>query len=78
MLLDWIKSSLEPNLSEDGIAGFDFLGHNVRQFSVGKHKSAKFFGKSIGFVTLIKPSKTSCKKHQIGYLATLKYDCDLS
>ncbi|MBC6477373.1 MAG: group II intron reverse transcriptase/maturase [Hormoscilla sp. GM7CHS1pb] len=42
-------------------AGFDFLGFNVRQYKVGKHRSGKT-GK--GFKTLIKPSDKTIKTHK--------------
>ncbi len=43
--------------------GFDFLGFNVRQYKVGKHKSGKKNDKGLGFKTLIKPSKDACSRH---------------
>ncbi|MCG5058549.1 MAG: group II intron reverse transcriptase/maturase [Limnoraphis sp. WC205] len=46
--------------------GFDFLGWNFRQHSVGKHHSGKTGGKNsklIGFKTIIKPSKKAIKAH---------------
>ena len=53
--------------------GFDFLGFNVRQYKMGKHKSATvakgnqwsgYEGKKpLGFKTLIKPSKKATQKH---------------
>ena len=41
--------------------GFDFLGFNVRQYKVGKHRSGKT-GK--GYKTLIKPSAEAIKTHK--------------
>lgn len=44
--------------------GFDFLGFNIRQHSVGKYRAAKKTnGESLGFKTLIKPSKEAVKRH---------------
>ncbi len=44
--------------------GFDFLGFNIRQYPVGKYQSGKNTrGKTLGFKTIIKPSKESIKKH---------------
>jgi Retron-type reverse transcriptase len=46
--------------------GFDFLGWNFRQYPVGKHHAGKTGGKSsktLGFKTLIKPSKKAIKAH---------------
>ncbi len=60
-----IAHTLNPELSEDGIAGFDFLGYNIRQFPAGKYVSAKNSNKDIlGFNTFITPSKNACKEHQ--------------
>ena len=60
-----ITHSLNPELSEDGIAGFDFLGYNIRQFPAGKYVSARNGNKDIlGFNTFITLSKNACKKHQ--------------
>lgn len=44
--------------------GFEFLGFNVRQYSVGKHNSGKLWnGRKLGFKTLMKPSKEKVKIH---------------
>ena len=46
--------------------GFNFLGFNIRQYPVGKHKSGKSGGnnsKLLGFATNIKPSKEAIKAH---------------
>ncbi|HAX78770.1 MAG TPA: group II intron reverse transcriptase/maturase [Cyanobacteria bacterium UBA11372] len=44
--------------------GFDFLGFHVQQFPVGKYTSGKDTkGKSLGFKTIITPSKEKCKLH---------------
>lgn len=60
-----LTHSLHPELSEDGSAGFDFLGHRIQQFPVGKYKSSiNSQGKNLGFITLIFPSKKACKTHQ--------------
>lgn len=60
-----IAHTLLPELSEDGRAGFDFLGYNIRQIPAGKHKCARNARKQVlGFNTLITPSKQSCTKHQ--------------
>lgn len=60
-----IAHTLNPELSEDGIAGLDFLGYNIRQFPAGKYNSARNGNRDIlGFYTLITPSKESCKRHQ--------------
>lgn len=46
--------------------GFDFLGFEIRQYKVGKHKSGKLGGpgnRLLGFKTIIKPSKKAIKRH---------------
>lgn len=60
-----LTHTLDPLLSEDGIAGFDFLGHHIQQYPAGKYRSARdHLGRSLGFKTLIVPSKQACKAHQ--------------
>lgn len=60
-----LTHTLHPELSEDGKAGFDFLGHHIRQFPAGKYKSTKDSqGKTLGFITLITPSQKGSKAHQ--------------
>ncbi len=61
-----IAHTLHSELSEDCKAGFDFLGHHIQQFPVGKYSSAVHptTKKSLGFRTLITPSPDACKKHQ--------------
>ncbi len=61
-----IAHTLIPEQSEDGQAGFDFLGYHIQQFPAGKYRSAKHPGtqKALGFRTLITPSKDACKRHQ--------------
>jgi len=55
-----IAHTLHPHLSEDGQPGFDFLGHHIQQMRVGKYRDNKnSHGKSLGFITLITPSKTA-------------------
>lgn len=45
--------------SEEGEAGFNFLGFQVRQYPVSQYNSAQ----GRGFKTLIKPSKEAIKRH---------------
>ena len=56
--------------------GFDFLGFNIRQYPVGKHKSGKNGGngKLLGFKTLIKPSKKSILAHHSALKEVIKRD----
>ncbi|MGB3207972.1 MAG: group II intron reverse transcriptase/maturase [Crinalium sp.] len=60
-----LTHTLKPILSEDGIAGFDFLGHHIQQYPTGKYRSNRNSqGKILGFNTLITPSKKASKVHQ--------------
>ncbi|KOR36666.1 MULTISPECIES: group II intron reverse transcriptase/maturase [Planktothricoides] len=55
--------------------GFDFLGFNIRQYPVGKHKSGKtggFKSELLGFKTLIKPSKKAIKAHHVALKVVIK------
>jgi RNA-directed DNA polymerase len=45
-------------------AGFDFLGFNIRQHKAGKYTSGRDTkGRTLGFKTIISPSKDSQKEH---------------
>jgi len=58
-------ASATPELSEDGKAGFDFLGHHIQQFPTSKYRSAtNAYGTKLGFNTLITPSKKASRAHQ--------------
>ena len=60
-----IAHTLVAEKSEDKIAGFNFLGYNIRQYPAGKYVSAhKTNGDILGFKTIINPSQEACKKHQ--------------
>ncbi|MDJ0534399.1 MAG: group II intron reverse transcriptase/maturase [Xenococcaceae cyanobacterium MO_207.B15] len=61
-----IAHTLYPDRSEDGKAGFDFLGYHIQQYPTGKYKCPKHpkNRNPLGFITLITPSKDACKKHQ--------------
>ena len=68
-----IAHTLNSEKSEDGIAGFDFLGYNIRQYPAGKYVSARNGNKDIlGFKTLIIPSTESKKNHQKKIRETIK------
>ncbi|MDJ0724860.1 MAG: group II intron reverse transcriptase/maturase [Prochloraceae cyanobacterium] len=62
-----IAHILKAELSDDGIAGFNFLGFNIRQYKRGKHKSDfnsnRIKPEPLGFDTLIIPSKEKVKLH---------------
>ncbi len=60
-----LTHTLHPELSEDGEAGFDFLGHHIQQFPAGKYQSSRNgHGQLTGFNTLITPSAKASKAHQ--------------
>ena len=61
-----IAHTLISKQSEDRKAGFDFLGYHIRQFPIGKHRSAihPSTKEKLGFRTLISPSKDALKRHQ--------------
>ncbi len=60
-----LAHTLLPEESEDGIAGFNFLGFNIIQRPAGKYVSAwNSHGKILGFNTFITPTKEACKRHQ--------------
>lgn len=76
LLSDWLaKMGLELKPSKtrlthtfertsEGEAGFNFLGFHIRQYPVGKYKSARNPKHQIlGFKTIIKPSKEGVKRH---------------
>ncbi len=60
-----LTHTFKPELSEDGFAGFDFLGHHIRQFPAGKYRSSQTrHGHLTGFNTIITPSAKASKAHQ--------------
>ena len=77
LLADWLKPiglqfkaektrlthTLDDSMSEDGKAGFDFLGFHIKQY-YSTRESMFRNKKPLGFKTLIVPSKKSCQKHQ--------------
>jgi RNA-directed DNA polymerase len=59
-----ICHTLNQRIMEDGkteTPGFDFLGFNIRQYPVGRHRGLKNI--LLGFKTIIKPSKKSILAH---------------
>ena len=57
------KTRLTHTLEEyEGETGFDFLGFEIRQHRVGKHRSRSYRGEA-GFKTFIKPSKEAQRRH---------------
>lgn len=68
-----IAHTLLPEESEDGNAGFNFLGFHIRTFKVGYHSSFRLStGKRPGIRTLITPTKEAYKKHQKKLRDTIK------
>ncbi|MBD2504663.1 group II intron reverse transcriptase [Anabaena azotica] len=60
-----LTHTFKPELSEDGKAGFDFLGHHIQQHPAGKYRSnTNAQGTILGFNTLITPSAKASKVHQ--------------
>lgn len=60
-----VAHTLHPQLSEDGQAGFNFLGHHIQHRQVGKYRENKnSFGTRLGFITLITPSKKAIDTHK--------------
>ncbi len=59
-----LTHTFNPELSEDGKAGFDFLGHHIQQYPAGKYRSTiNSYGTILGFNTLITPSAKASKVH---------------
>ncbi|MHC5729741.1 MAG: group II intron maturase-specific domain-containing protein, partial [Nostoc sp.] len=59
-----LTHTLNPEQSEDDIAGFDFLGHHIQQYPAGKYRSSKdSHGNLLGFNTIITPTKKASKAH---------------
>jgi RNA-directed DNA polymerase len=68
-----LTHTLNPELSEDGKAGFDFLGHHIQQYPAGKYRSnVNPHGTILGFNTLITPSAKASKNHieEVGRIIT--------
>ncbi|WP_442950061.1 group II intron reverse transcriptase/maturase [Nostoc sp.] len=68
-----LTHTFNSELSEDGKAGFDFLGHHIQQYPAGKYRSnTNPYGITLGFNTLITPSAKSSKAHteEIGRIIT--------
>ncbi len=58
-----LTHSLRSNLSEDGKAGFDFLGYHIFQHEIGKNSQHTNAGKKIEYKTFLIPSKKNQKTH---------------
>jgi RNA-directed DNA polymerase len=59
-----LTHTFNSELSEDGNAGFDFLGHHIQQYPAGKYRSSKdSHGNILGFNTIITPTKKASKAH---------------
>jgi RNA-directed DNA polymerase len=60
-----VAHTLHAHLSENGQAGFDFLGHHIQHKKVGKYRDNKNnLGEKLGFITLITPSKKAIDSHK--------------
>lgn len=59
-----LTHTLNPELSDDGTAGFDFLGFHIQQYPAGKYRSSRNLHQKItGFITLITPTKKASQAH---------------
>jgi len=60
-----IAHTLLSSESEDNIAGFDFLGYNVRQFPAGKYKTGmdRQQKERKNFITILTPNNKSITRH---------------
>ena len=68
-----LTHTLKADLSEDGKAGFDFLGFHIQQLRAGKHRCSKdTHQRPTGFITLITPTKKKCKVHQLKIREVIK------
>jgi RNA-directed DNA polymerase len=75
IIVDWLKGmglELKPSKTQithtfykyEGKVGLDFLGHTIRQYKVGNYRADHDSkGRSLGFVTLITPSKEKVLLH---------------
>jgi RNA-directed DNA polymerase len=53
-----LTHTLEDSLSEDGKAGFDFLGFHIQQHHAGEHRCSKNLHRQLTrFITLITPTR---------------------
>ncbi len=60
-----LAHTLLPSLSDDGIAGFKFLGFQIKQFKVSKYKGNRStHGKLQDFDLYIYPTSEAVSKHQ--------------
>lgn len=59
-----LQSSDTSEEGFDGEVGFNFLGYTIKQFKTKYHSAKGTSGLSLGFKTLIYPSKKSINKHQ--------------
>jgi RNA-directed DNA polymerase len=57
----------------DGVAGFDFLGFQIRQYPAGKTKSARNGqGQRLGLITRIEPSNKAIAQHHAKLKETIR------
>jgi RNA-directed DNA polymerase len=68
------KTKLSHTLTEyEGNIGFNFLGFEIRQYPVGKtHTGRNTRGKTLGFKTIITPSKEAMQRHLQTVKASLR------
>ncbi|WP_242527461.1 group II intron reverse transcriptase [Ktedonosporobacter rubrisoli] len=71
------KTKITHTLEQyQGQVGFDFLGWHVRQYPVGKNRSAIVGGsrKLLGFKTFIKPSQEAVKGHMVATREVIRHN----
>jgi RNA-directed DNA polymerase len=87
VLEEWIKGiglEMKPSKTKithtleqyQGQVGFDFLGWYVRQYPVGRNRSAKVGGNRslLGFKTFIKPSQEAVKRHMAATREVIRHN----
>ena len=68
-----LTHTLNPELSEDGKAGFDFLGFHIQQYPCSKYKgNENTHGRQLGWELLITPAKDKVLHHQRQLSETVK------
>nr|YP_009105263.1 putative reverse transcriptase and intron maturase [Pedinomonas tuberculata]AIT93952.1 putative reverse transcriptase and intron maturase [Pedinomonas tuberculata] len=66
-----IAHTLDPTLSEDQKAGFNFLGFHIQHYPASR-RSYKNLGVSLGYRTVIVPSNESIKRHLVNISKLIK------
>jgi RNA-directed DNA polymerase len=67
-----ITHTLNREESEDGKAGFNFLGYHIQQFPVSVHKQHTISGQKVPYKTYLTPSLKNQEQHRNKIKATIK------